>query len=57
MVDLPDLPTSPILTNTATLEDPVSGVYTLVHTATVNLPDFDASYKTGSAEESRWATC
>ncbi len=51
VVDLPDLPTSPILTNTATLEDPVSGVYTLVHTATVNLPDFDASYKTGSAEE------
>lgn len=51
VVALPDQPATPILTNTAFLEDPVSGEYMLVHTATVLLPDFSASYKDGSSDQ------
>lgn len=51
LVDLPDQPATPYLTNTATLEDAVSGVYTLQHVAEVILPNFASSYKNGSASQ------
>ncbi|NUM44330.1 MAG: DUF11 domain-containing protein, partial [Anaerolineales bacterium] len=51
LVKLPDQAIVPIITNTATLADPLSGDYTLVHTATVLLPDLSASYKTGNTDQ------
>ncbi len=45
-VGMPPLPVNNILTNTAYFEDPLSGVYSVVHTATVLLPDLSASSKT-----------
>jgi uncharacterized repeat protein (TIGR01451 family) len=51
LVGLPDQPATPFLTNTAILADPVSGAYPLVHVATVLVPDFSTSSKTGSADQ------
>lgn len=44
---MPQLPTDPVITNTAEIYDPVGGPITLVATTTVQLPDMTPSIKWG----------